>query len=77
MGSDVDGDFLRISIDMVGIGYDWSEVTEFGFHYTMTCGNDVIEGAASAPMPEPGTVFLLGAGLIAMAGFGRKKILGN
>ena len=30
-----------------------------GFHWTMQCGNDVIEGAA--PVPEPATMLLLGS----------------
>ena len=33
-----------------------------GFHWTMQCGNDVIEGAAQ--VPEPATMLLLGAGLL-------------
>jgi hypothetical protein len=57
-------DFLRFVID-----YDFGD--KLGFHWTMTCGNDVIEGAA--PVPEPATMLLLGTGLVCFAGFGRKR----
>lgn len=49
----------------------WNDVAVFGFHWTMSCGNDVIEGAA--PVPEPATMLLLGTGLIGLAGIGRRK----
>lgn len=47
-------------------------ITDVGFHYAMTCGNDVIEGGV-APVPEPATMVLLGTGLIGLAGISRRK----
>ncbi|MBC2742956.1 MAG: PEP-CTERM sorting domain-containing protein [Desulfosarcina sp.] len=41
-------------------------------HWTMSCGNDVLEHRA-APVPEPATMLLLGIGLIGLAGVSRKK----
>lgn len=31
-------------------------------------------GSVSAPVPEPGTIFLLGAGILGIIGLGRKKM---
>lgn len=42
----------------------FSLFTNFGFHWTMTCGNDVIEGGAE--VPEPATVALMGLGLMGL-----------
>jgi hypothetical protein len=61
-------DFLRFVI-----AYDFGDVSEFGFHWTMTCANDVIEGGAPAPVPEPTTALLFGAGLAGLAGLYRRK----
>ncbi|BCO07732.1 hypothetical protein GF1_01080 [Desulfolithobacter dissulfuricans] len=49
---------------------------EIGLHWTDTGANDVIEGGvpvAVAPVPEPATMVLFGAGLAGLAGFARKK----
>ena len=47
---------------------DW---TNIGLHWTMQCGNDIVEGAA--PVPEPSTLLLLGSGLAGLWGVKRKS----
>lgn len=47
--------------------------SDFGFHWNMTCGNDTIEGGASAPVPEPGTLLLLGGGLLGLAFYTKRR----
>ena len=54
--------------------------TDFTVQYTMGCGNDDLIGkgsiAPAAPVggvPEPGTLFLLGSGLLGVAALARKQ----
>jgi len=46
----------------------------FFVHYTMGCGNDNIMGKGIIPNPEPATMFLMGFGLLGVAGLGRRKL---
>ena len=62
-------DFLAIEMPLPG---EWAGYNSLGFHWAMTCANDVIEGGA--PVPEPATMCLLGIGLIGLGGYGRRKL---
>lgn len=73
MNWSVDGANNRVSFtfDIAGTSLENSDV--IGFHWGMTCGNDVIEGAYNR-VPEPGTLALLGLGLsIMLVRMGRLK----
>jgi hypothetical protein len=67
---------LTIRIDLTATG--WDSTTDLGLHWTMSCGNDVIEGRffdpePPVPTPEPGAVLLFGCGLLGLAGFTRRR----
>lgn len=63
-------DFLRFTVT-----YDFGNVSTYGLHWGMTCGNDVIEGAA--PVPEPPAMLLFGMGLIGLRGVLRRTLRNN
>jgi hypothetical protein len=64
--------FLSFSFDTTGLDLDPDSLA---FHWTMYCGNDVIEGLAPVTVPEPAPagIFLLGIGLIGLGVMRRRK----
>lgn len=65
--------FVSFSFDTAGLDLD---PNNFGFHWTMYCGNDVIEGlgqATAVPEPAPVGLFLLGIGVIGLGVMRQRK----
>ncbi|OQX02860.1 MAG: hypothetical protein BWK80_57010 [Desulfobacteraceae bacterium IS3] len=66
------GEYYSMVMDVSGIQLDFAGLKDgVGFHWAMTCGNDTIEGRIP-PTPEPGTMLLLGSGLLGLLGYRRR-----
>lgn len=65
---------LLIEINLSDLlGDDWDGTTPLGFHFTMDCGNDVLEGSI-APVPLPSACLLLGSALVGLMGVARRRV---
>ena len=64
---DANGDFdleLNTALQLIAFYTDGEKVNDYG-----------VAGVSAAPVPEPGTIMLMGLGLVGLAGMGRKKLL--
>ncbi|GAB4251983.1 MAG: hypothetical protein Kow00109_27620 [Acidobacteriota bacterium] len=62
-------EYLEFRIDPTGTPL--AGATQLGFHWTMSCGNDVIEGLVA--VPEPGVLTLLAGGLLGVLAAGARR----
>ncbi|MBU1342869.1 MAG: PEP-CTERM sorting domain-containing protein [Proteobacteria bacterium] len=69
----VDLDVLINKLNSIyGGSYNFDSVLA---HWTMECGNDILETKAKYnPTPEPATLLLFGMGLLGAGAFGRKRV---
>ncbi|MCX7926567.1 MAG: PEP-CTERM sorting domain-containing protein [Candidatus Omnitrophica bacterium] len=66
---------LEAAIPLSYFGIDASIQRTIGVHWTMECGNDVLNLKATVnPVPEPGTITLLGLGILGVMGFRKRRM---
>jgi hypothetical protein len=77
------GTSAGLSVDLVGLDGDGANVTGLGFYVGGYMGWTAEQGnpsktdnfhTSAEPIPEPGTLLLLGSGLIGIAGYGKLRL---
>lgn len=69
--------FYEMSVDLSLLrAGGWDGFSPFDIHWTQNCANDAISVDPANYVPEPGSMALLTAGLLGIAGIRRKKLAG-
>jgi hypothetical protein len=71
-------DIQMVMFDVLGVGLDALDFTRLGVRLQSVGSGSSRDGSAKYvghPVPEPAAVLLLSVGLVALAGFGRRKFL--
>lgn len=69
--------FYEMSVDLSLLrAGGWDGSSPFDIHWTQNCANDSISVDPANYVPEPGSMALLTAGLLGIAGIRRKKLAG-
>lgn len=63
--------YRSVSFDLTALGLDLTQPIDLDAHWTMSCGNDAIDGHAS--VPEPGALILMASGLFGLVGIRRLR----
>lgn len=75
LGMNNDNHHYAVSFDISSIFADANIYgKDFYTHFTMGCGNDNLIGHDTAPVPEPGTLVMLGFGLFGLAVYGKRRM---